>query len=159
MWISKSISYKKTKIYKDTFWGKRVKGGYELTKDLIYEYRPNAIFVLKSGYVWDGSSWGKLIEKLFGWLLGSRESDSHMAASAFHDCQKIPTEIKDSKGVIHTTFKIKKSAKLYSKMIKEWPDNDISKDSRKIQKWSLIHFQWIYRLISGGEWKKLKEDS
>jgi hypothetical protein len=55
--------------------------GYRLTKDLFYLDRYGRIHFLAKGYVWDGPSYPNFLQ----WLLGRREKEALLIASAFHD--------------------------------------------------------------------------
>lgn len=162
MWLSSEINYKRVRIYKNTIFGKREKLGYELTKPLRYKYKKDVFFVLYIGYVWDGPSYMKWLE----WLVGNKNGDGSLAASAFHDIHdKIPTRYvtkkNDKKQMGYTVFNIKKGAKFYQKLLNEWPNKKetTTKFQAKIQRIGLIIFQPFYSIFSNeSEWKKTQQD-
>jgi len=155
MWLTEDIRYKRVKVYKDTFFGRIVKNGYELTDRLEYA-KNNGILFLDKGYVWDGPSFPKFLE----FIIGKRNFDSLLAASAFHDtADAIPTIKKDhSVGYYYkTVFDIRESAWLYREMIRGWKDNKITDIQSQLQYIGLLAFHYIYRLLSSqSNWKKYK---
>jgi hypothetical protein len=154
MWISTEIHYTPCKVYKKTWYGKSVKNGYQLTQSLYYRYKDNAIFALPIGYVFDGPSYPKFLEK----LVGERDAEACIAASAMHDTMNnMPIMYSSLNEIKYTKFKIKKGAKLYRKMIKQWPNKEDKPNSfkRRIQYIGLILFQRLYSVMSSEEnWKK-----
>ena len=152
MWLSSNIFYERVKIKKKTWFGHRRKLGYRLTKQLRYKHKPGVFFVLDVGYVWDGPSYFKWLE----WLVGKRNHDGSLAASAMHDvAHKLPTRYvrKDAHGkkeMAYTSYNIRDGAELYRKMLNEWPDrkDTVNKFQSKMQKVGLIVFQPFYSMMN-----------
>lgn len=151
MWITKDIKYKEAKVYKERrFLPKSIKNGYELLEPLEYIYK-DEILHLPVGYVWDGSSYPRFIE----WLVGRRNKESLLAASAMHDTltYKIKALVED--GYIYRTFSINEAAWMYKKMIADWPNKEVIKRKRVLQWLGLIIFQRLGRITSPEQpWKK-----
>lgn len=152
-WISTSIKYKRVRVYKNSYWGKTENWGYELIEPLIFELQPKVWFYLPVGYVWNGPSFPSFLE----WILGKRNTESLLAASAMHDIfHSIPVKYGDT--MRNTTFNIKDGAKMYRKMIELWPNNTIKSFSRRAQYYAILYFQGILRFFSGvSNWKKIEE--
>jgi hypothetical protein len=158
MWLSSNIFYERVKIKKKTWFGYRRKLGYRLTKPLRYKYKEGVFFVLETGYLWDGPSYLSWIE----WLVGKRNHDGSLAASAMHDVHnRIPTRYvtKDAQGqkeIAYTKYNILDGAELYRKMLNEWPDRKetVSETQSKMQKIGLVLFQPFYSLVNQhNEWE------
>ena len=155
MWLTKDIKYKRTKIYKETFFGKQIKNGFELLAPLEYKHGEDIMYLSRE-YVFDGPSFPKQLE----WLVGKRNLKCLLAASAFHDTADNISVIRKSKdfGYYHSvSLDIRKAAWLYRKMIRDWPDAKVGKFQSQLQYIGLIIFHWFYRKITGGKvWKKYK---
>jgi hypothetical protein len=153
VWLSDTVCYKKTKIFKYTRFGKRVKIGYELTEPLVYKYR-DMILELPSGYVFDGPSYRGFFER---WL-GDRRSPSLMASSAMHD---IMNNFPIDNGTRYIQFSIRAAAKLYITMIRKFPHPEKPTNiGLKIQYIGLLIFHPLYRFImTQSNWQKLQKST
>ena len=112
--------------------------------------------MLPVGYVWDGPSYMSWIE----WLIGNRNEESALAASAMHDtAYSIPTRVKGDDGKLrHTEYNIREGAKLYGEMLHDWPDRKekLKKWQINIQRAGLVVLQPISALFSSGNtWEKV----
>ena len=161
MWISSEIHYERVKIRKKTWFGYRRKLGYRLTKPLRYKWKDGVFFVLGEDYIWDGPSYFKIL----GWLVGRKTSEGSLASSAMHDtADKIPTryvfESGGKKQMGHTNFNISDGAKLYAKMLREWPDplETVTDEQSKRQKIGLIIFQPFYSFMNQSNDWELDQD-
>jgi hypothetical protein len=147
MWLSSEIFYKRVPIYKKTLFGKRKKLGFELSKPLRWKVRDGLFYVLPTGYIWDGPSYMKWME----WVVGRRNSNAALAASAFHDVHsKIPARYSDKNEMHHIFFNIRDGAELYQRMLDAWPDDRerLKPWQAKIQRVGLVIFQPIYKLLN-----------
>jgi len=147
MWVSNKIFYNRIKIYKKNLFGKTIKKGYILTKPLRYKWSKDIFLVLPKGYVWDGPSYMAWL----GPLVGKKDMEALLAASAFHDtADKIPARLISLGKITHINLNIKKGAKLYRKMMLQWLNED-EKPKRwqsKLQYYGLLIFQPIYNIFN-----------
>lgn len=153
-WITTEIKFKPCKVYKDRrFLGRKIKDGWELLEPLKYMYKGEILF-LPIGYVWDGSSYPRFIE----WLVGRRNKESLLAASAMHDTLTYKIEAIVESGIIYRTFSIGEAAWMYKQMIAHWPDKEIIKRKRILQWVGLLMFQRLGRITSPEQrWRKYCE--
>jgi hypothetical protein len=155
-WETTELKYNTCKVYKDTIFGKRIKNGYILTEPLIYKHKEGVYFYLEEGFVWDGPSYPNFLSI----LVGERNTEALLAASAMHDSMKsIPTVNTIRNKTKFRKINIKRGAKIYRRMIRLWPDkkNKINKFQRKLQYLGLILFQrWYSVFSSNSEWKLYK---
>lgn len=150
MWLSKEIHYTDQKVWKGrrTFGIlKRVKNGYRLLEPLEYLWN-GEILILPEGYVWDGPSYPKFLER----SVGRRDKDALLAASAMHDSLTVRILSKTASGPTYRKFSIPDAAVLYKKMIREWPDTEVSNRKSFLQWLGLRIFQPLAISNDGLPW-------
>lgn len=157
-WVTKNINCKRCMVYKDTFFGRKVKKGWGLLSPLKYVHGTTT-YILDKGYVWDGPSYPQFLE----FFVGRKNKDALLAASAMHDALTVKIKIKKF-GRIHPLYvrrSIRESALIYRHMIRDWPDDDerISKLKKIKQYFGLLVFQPIYSIFTSRKlWKKAEND-
>jgi len=168
--------------------GDRHKNGWELQNYLVYCDKEYRLWIASPGYLWDGPSYPSVkhgfLGKMLRWLIGNRKKEGLLAASAIHDMMVSPAQVIhidpheleewqnianreqllnkiDSKDADLINIGIVEAARIYYKMLEQWPYDlqTITQIKRIKQLVGLIIFQPFYRLLITGPsktiWKKV----
>jgi hypothetical protein len=155
-WITKKIVFKEVRVWKGrTLFGRPIGvcNGYQLVEPLEYQWKEDEVMILKSDYAWDGPSYPWILEK----IVGRRNKECLLAASAMHDSMTVNILCKTPAGPIYRKFSISEAAWLYKKMIDDWPATELSERKQRLQYIGLRIFQRFVTRNDGSVWKVFQQ--
>lgn len=190
-WLTTELYAEECLVRKKNRFGRysRPKKGWQLLDYLIYRDENDIMWVAGPGYVWDGSSYpsaktrfGRFLNR----MVGRRTKEGLLAASAHHDqmlirsndmfMYKLDNNIEEWESAIedemlpefltyqpmvHLNLSYSQAARIYKRMILDWPDGDETIKFRKALKQyiGLIIFQPFYSFFTGdGVWERVEND-
>jgi len=151
-WLTKEILFKEVRVWKGRTFLKRpigVRDGYQLVEPLEYQWKEDETFILQPGYVWDGPSYPGFLER----IVGRRNKECLLAASAMHDSMTVNILCKTPAGPIYRKFSISAAARIYNRMINDWPNTKVSRLKQRLQYIGLRIFQRFSTRNDGSVWK------